>query len=399
MSREQRSVAFAWSYTGWGGAEIQMLHLARYAPPGTEITVIAPQDTDEVLRTLWSTVPHRWIDLEHHTALGEPPVSARRIGPSTFGRLRRLVGSWRAGADLVRAARGLPEGIPLVVDVPPWSTTIAVTALTRKRRVVLIWHTPLPELPPVRGAFVRAKLRTLGRLDRLTVAASSDAAGLDAAHLFGRDVSEVTTVPNGFGPDEIAAAAGTQEDEHLVVGAGALVERKGVDTAIDAIGVARSRGCHARLIWLGDGDRRAALEGQIADGGLGDAVRLRAPVPSPRHRIEMLRTIAGAAVYVQPSRVDGLPTAVIEAMALGRPVVATKVGAMHELGDDAGVTWVPVDDADALGTAVATLLDDPTRRRELGARGRALVETRWNMAAIAPEFLRELGHPAVGATS
>jgi glycosyltransferase involved in cell wall biosynthesis len=82
------------------------------------------------------------------------------------------------------------------------------------------------------------------------------------------------------------------------------------------------------------------------------------------------RQLAEADVFVLPTRADGAPWAIIEAMAAGLPVVASDVAAIPELLGDAGVV-VPPEDSAALATALRALADDPERRAELGARGRA----------------------------
>lgn len=386
VSERQPSVAFSWLYTAWGGAEIQLLLLARHAPAELDITVIAPQRTDGTLRALWSSVPHRWVDLDHHVDVAPLPL---RRSTALATRLRRAVRTLAAGADLVRAAAQLPAHVPLHLDVPPWSTFLALQLLARRRPIVLMWHTPLPDLPRVRGAHVRAKLRLLGRSRGLAVVAASESARDDAIERFGPRAAGHAIVAAGYDPDEIAAASVAAERPDLVVGVGALVERKGVDVAIDAIGPVRAARPGVRLTWCGDGDLRAALERRVEDAALTDVVELRRPTRTANHRIDLLRTVAGAAVYVQPSRIEGLPVAVIEAMALGRPVVATRVGAMGELGDEAGVTWIPVDDPDALAAAVIDLLGDPERRQRLGLLARRFVERRFDMSVHAARWFAD----------
>ncbi len=385
------SVAFAWLYTAWGGAEIQLLHLARHAPEGTQITVIAPRATDETLRALWSAVAHRWIDVDHHIAVSEHVVSAR--GPARLHRLaqrlRRGADAVRAGFEFRRAVRSLPADAVVHVDIPPWSACCALAAVARTRPVVLCWHTPLPPATSRRAQLVTAKTRLLGRVRGFDVVAASEPARLDAARVFGRDRSDIMLLPAGYDPDEIEAVEPSEADEaveasDLVVGVGAMVTRKGVDIAIEAVRRLHDRGRVVRLIWLGDGDQRATLEREVRRYGLGDLIELRPPDRSTTHRIDVLRTVARSAVYVQPSRVDGLPIAVLEAMALGRPVIATKIGAMSELDGGSGITWVPVDDPDALADALAALLDDPRQRHALGRHGRAFVEGRYDMRRAAP---------------
>lgn len=391
---EVPSVAFAWLYTAWGGAEVQLLHLARHAPDGTDITVIAPRSTDGTLRALWSEIPHRWVDVDRHITVTDEELSDRGRGTlltRVTWRIRRAADTFGAGLEFRRAAQTLPAGVVVHVDIPPWSAFAALAAVARTRPVVLTWHTPMPRAGGWRERLVTARLKLLGRVPGFAVVAASEPARLDAMRVFGLDRSDIAVIPAGFDPDEIAAVE-SDEQPDLVVGTGAVVERKAVDVAVEAVRRLRDAGHDVRLIWLGDGDERAAVERRVEALGLRSSIEIRPASPLPTHRVELLQTMAQAAVYVQPSRVDGLPVAVLEAMALGRPVVATRIGAMSELDDDTGVTWVPVDDPDALADALAELLADPDRRHAIGRRGQEAVEERYDMRRAAPAAFAHYAH-------
>jgi glycosyltransferase involved in cell wall biosynthesis len=93
---------------------------------------------------------------------------------------------------------------------------------------------------------------------------------------------------------------------------------------------------------------------------------------------ELRRQYAEADAFAFPTAADAVPWAVAEAMAAGLPVVASDVGAIHEmLGDDAGVL-VPRGDAGALARALRDLADDPSRRATLGQRARARAHERYD---------------------
>jgi glycosyltransferase involved in cell wall biosynthesis len=111
---------------------------------------------------------------------------------------------------------------------------------------------------------------------------------------------------------------------------------------------------------------------------------------------EMVRYYAEATIAVVPSVYEGFGLPAGEAMACGVPVVSTRGGALPEVVGDAGVL-VPVRDVDALTAAIAGLLDDPERRRELGERGRARIEERfcWKVTAGRMiDYYRQVLHHA-----
>ena len=146
-------------------------------------------------------------------------------------------------------------------------------------------------------------------------------------------------------------------------------------------------------LWLaGDGPERAAIERGIGERGLSDRVRLLGTVPHAA-LLGMYRD-GRADCVVLPSLSEGLSVALVEAMAHGVPVIATRVGGVPELLEDGAGVLVPPGDADALTEALARVLGSATLRAELAHAGRRRVEAEFEVHAIA----RELAHRFDGAT-
>lgn len=167
-------------------------------------------------------------------------------------------------------------------------------------------------------------------------------------------------------PTESAAAVrlrlGVAPGEVLVVSTARLVQRKGLDVLLEAL--TRLRTPRAVTVALaGDGPERRALTDQA-----------RAVSNSPARRAVVLGSVAdvgsllaAADLFVLPSRAEGLGVAALEAMTLGRPVVATDVGGLGQAVADAG-SLVPPDDAAALAAAIDRLVEDPVLAASLGER-------------------------------
>lgn len=186
---------------------------------------------------------------------------------------------------------------------------------------------------------------------------------------------EVTVVPNApdlseddvRGPD-VARVPGR------VLFVGALLDDKGVDVLVDAVARIAADTPALRLALVGAGPDERALLDRAAAAGVGDRVEALGWLGP-----EALATqYASAAVFVLPSRTEGLPLALLEAMWHGLPCVGTDVGAVPEaLGEGAGVV-VPPEDAEALAGAIHGLLADPASAAALAAAGAARVRSRYS---------------------
>lgn len=151
---------------------------------------------------------------------------------------------------------------------------------------------------------------------------------------------------------------------------------KGHAVLLDALALLRARGLEVRAELVGDGPLRRELERRIARHGLEGAVRLRGALPHE----EIPRVLAGATAMVLPSvtqadgQMEGIPVALMEAMAAGVPVISTRLSGIPELvRDGEGGLLVPERDPEALAAAMARLAADPALAARLAAGARAIV--------------------------
>lgn len=157
---------------------------------------------------------------------------------------------------------------------------------------------------------------------------------------------------------------------------GRLVEKKGVDTLIEAVAALRRQGREVRVAIAGDGPMREPAQALAQRLGCADLLQWHGAVDND----EVRRLMAQADVFALPCRTDangdrdGIPVVLMEAMACGLPVVSGDLPAIRELvHDDRTGCLVPGGDAAALATTLEALLRDPARRSRLGAGGRARV--------------------------
>ena len=159
---------------------------------------------------------------------------------------------------------------------------------------------------------------------------------------------------------------------------GRFVALKGIDVLLEAIGRRPLEGLDWRLELIGGGPQD--VQTHVERLGLSSRVEIRPWVD----RVKVDRALAEAAVLVVPSRSEGLPLVVLEAMAMGTPVVATRVGAVEdvlqngELGD-----LVPPDDPERLAASIAGVLTHRCAAEERARRAREVWGQVWSAESFA----------------
>ena len=345
----------------------------------------------------------------HHPDLRRPPGEPVRVLPFRYAP-REEWSRWGYAQSLesdVRVRRGMYLLAPLVA----LALRRALGALLGSRRYDVVHaHWVVPNAAMVadmvaahqvrfvvsahgsdiflaeRSSLVRAFARsTLGRAARVT--ACSDDLRRRAVAL-GAPESRTRTVPYGVDPFAFASPAGADArdalgataDAPLVLALGRLVEKKGFGPLVEA--AAGLPG--VRVAIAGEGDLRESLARRIAETGA--PVRLVGNLD----RAAVARALAAADGVAVPSvvdragNVDGLPNTLLEAMAAGRAVVASRVAGIPDVvTDGANGLLVPPGDVGALRTALARLTADGALRARLGAAARetALRRHGWDTAA------------------
>jgi glycosyltransferase involved in cell wall biosynthesis len=202
------------------------------------------------------------------------------------------------------------------------------------------------------------------------VAVSVEERSLGQAVL-GRRADRIEVNPNGVDTARFCPTgpAADRPDGPLVVCVGRLCHQRAPDVAVAALAQMRTPTVRLRLV--GDGEDRAAIERQASALGLADRVELAG------FRSDPAPELRAADVVIIPSRYDGMALILLEAMACGAAIVATRVAGTSAL-DGAGLI-VPVEDPAALAEAVDALLADPDRRSRLGFAARQRVVEEYSL--------------------
>jgi glycosyltransferase involved in cell wall biosynthesis len=307
----------------------------------------------------------------HHVYLGVRPASviADRARARDLGVLPIAYGPDVDPLNALRLRRFVKaHGIELICTNFDKELRLAAQAGLFTRRPVIVARKGLPYI------FDRWYYRLTYRfwVDHIISPSRSIASKL--RELTWLDRVAISVIPNGVGIDlpESAPSAPPVREEYgvgaetpLLGFVGDLCRQKGVDTLLRSLtGV----GGEYHLLVIGDGGERRALERLTVDLHLG------ARVTFCGHRRDVASLYRQLDVVVCPSLFEGMPNVVLEAMGAGRAVVASAVDGVLEVigGRDVGLL-VPPGDERALSEAIAELLRDPSRRREMGEAARRWV--------------------------
>jgi glycosyltransferase involved in cell wall biosynthesis len=199
-------------------------------------------------------------------------------------------------------------------------------------------------------------------------------------------------------PDDFASAALAEfaaSDAFRVVYVGSLTQNKSVTTLVEAHARLRRLGVRVTTAIVGDGPDRPRVEGAVRRSDAGSIVM--AGYQPPHAVAAWLRA---AHVLVLPSRSEGRPTVVLEAMAAGLPVVATDILGTRELVDHGRTGMLfPVRDADALGACLRQLADNPALRRGMGEAAQASLARQGLTTDRAAEQYRDVYRRAIDERS
>ncbi|MDR3632329.1 MAG: glycosyltransferase family 4 protein [Isosphaeraceae bacterium] len=196
-----------------------------------------------------------------------------------------------------------------------------------------------------------------------------------------RDWPKVQVVRCGVDASLLGRDNAPIPDEPRLVCVGRLSEQKGQLVLLEAVRILADEGLDAELVLIGDGPLRSVLEATIDALGLRNHVTLAGWKGSAAVADEVLRSRA----FVLPSFAEGLPVVLMEALALGRPVIATRVAGIPELVEPGVNGWlVPPASASALAGAIREALEAPSEQLErMGKAGATLVAERHDALANA----------------
>ena len=312
----------------------------------------------------------------------EGELRAAGVPVTALGVHRRLT-TPQAGLAVIRAARALQAAGVDIVHGYQWRPALVGALAGRMAKVPLL----LASKRSLTGNDLVARFawRVIGRRVDTIVAnaealqAEAEAQGTAARWQILRNGVDVEHFRTRVAAADAKAALGLDPSRPVVGTVGRLEERKGHEHLLVASRamLARANGLRPQILLVGDGPLHARLVRVATQLGIDRSVRLTGGLPDVRG------ALAAMDVFVLPSRAEGMSNALLEAMAAGRPIVATAVGGTAEIleRDRTGVL-VAADDVDGLAVAVLSLLGDTSRAERLGASAQRAVGERFGAQAM-----------------
>jgi colanic acid/amylovoran biosynthesis glycosyltransferase len=209
---------------------------------------------------------------------------------------------------------------------------------------------------------------------------------------------KIAVIHCGIDLDQFQSVAIPQKNATFnILSVGSLVEKKGHEYLIQACWVLKEQGLNFHCTIVGRGERQMALEQLIADLNVADVVTLAGAQEQPgvREKLRSSDVFVLACVVAQNNDRDGIPVAMMEALAMGVPVVSTYVSGVPELiQHQQNGLLVPERDSEALAAAIMQLAKDKTWRQRLSVNGRASVTSEFDIRKNAQRLV-DLFHRVV----
>jgi glycosyltransferase involved in cell wall biosynthesis len=250
--------------------------------------------------------------------------------------------------------------------------------------------------------------RRLGRLQQMmlrqaTALVATSKSMAQSARQFGWPDRRLVHIPNGvdtevFQPtsrdvrSKLRRKLGVPDGALVVVFVGIVARRKGLHTLVDSWVEVRKACPKALLLVVGPHRKAehwgvdecyvATVKNLVKKNGLNASVRFVGRVSNPAIYLQ------AADLFAFPSQSEGMPNALLEAMACGIPFVAAQLGCIKEMAPDEQLHYlVPSNDKGALADALVTLAQDPYKRYELSSAVREIIERRYSLRAVADRYL------------
>lgn len=366
----------------------------RFSVRASEGALVDPQDTSEKGRThcILGSGVRRLIGDTLRVAVARPGMALRGLWRALELGIGSEAGLLKHGAYLIEALvlirrfeRLGIEHVHVHHGTNPATVMLIVEAMGGPGFSMTV-HGP-PEFDAPRGLRLREKAAAA----RFVVAVSDFGRAQLERWIEPKDWCKVRVVRCGVGP-EFFDESGPQTDSEAAptfVTLGRLCPQKAHHTVLEAMVLLRARGLRAKLVIAGEGERRTLIERMVGESDLSECTELTGALSEAGVRARL----QAATAMVLASSAEGLPMAIVEALAMGVPVIATEIAGIPELLDESCGRVVPPARPDLLADAMFDIARmSVQQRRTLGAEGRRRAHEQHSVHAqgerLEAEFLK-----------
>ncbi|CAN5718650.1 N/A [soil metagenome] len=381
VENEQRNVIILWNYLNWGGAQIYLLSIVKHAPKNWKFKIViprkSPSDIIELFKKNGAEIEFQNVVLDTNQA-----VSIAQKIKRQWRRIHSEIATYR----YIR--RQNLENTVLHIETAPWQSWIFIKKLADRVNVFVTMHNSLPAVSNLRRKVWKSRLKYLSKLRRFHIFTSNkdtknSLKGWVTDDFWERikvtytcvDPSEIDEVLKlNISKEQIREKFGVGSQKFVVLSVGQFIDRKGRRDFLKAAKKLIEDGDSFQFLWLTQTDLNAEDLVLIESFELGDSFRLVKSESVGRERLDILQFFLIADTFALPSYVEGLPIALLEAMALGIPSISTNVNAIPEAvkNNQTGLL-IEAGNSAELAEAIKKLKDDSTLRQKLSEQGRQFV--------------------------
>lgn len=392
-----RKIIYAWNYREWGGAQIYFMSLMKEAKNSYSVTALIPEDSEpKILQYLKS------LDVPIEFPAPETPSkNLHRL----IDKFKQRIAIQRSENQLVRNILARPDLSDTIVhiDLGFWQSFISLVRLCMKTNVFMTVHTGLPLYTGWRKWRWKIKGNIISRFKSFHLLASNQEAKDSLKPYITSDrLTQVEVTYSGIDPEEMTQVInerpvkteilkryGLPDNLPILMTVGQFIERKGCWILLDSLRHLKSEGKDFVFVWLSTTLPNDETLKKVEDYGLGCSFRLIDAEEIGQTRDDLLTLEGVADIFVLASLQEGLPIALIEAMGLSLPCIATNVNAIPEaiVTNENGILIYP-NDPIQLSEAMSSLLDDPQQRERLGFAAKDIAFKKFNAQHTAKRTVK-----------
>lgn len=383
-SAPKRKLIFLWTYLEWGGAQVYMMAIMKEARADWDVVVAIPRaSSPEVigyLEQIGVEIDFLDVSLDHDSA------------PTISRKLERQANRIKTELAVLKYLRkfDLKNSI-LHIEISPWQSWQFLAVLSRRGANVFVTMHNAITGSPVRETIWRMRMQFVSRLRGFHIFASNQDTKNKVKPLvstkFWDDIAVTYTcvdprqiesvLENGGSKSEIREKHSIDANKFVILCVGQFIDRKGRWIFLEAANKL-SEDKEIAFVWLTPKPPNEADQKRIESYGL-DNFEIRLSNETGKTREEILEFFRIADVFALPSYVEGLPIALLEAMALGIPSISTNVYAIPEaLKDRETGLLIEAGDSDEMAHAINVLKNDKALRERIAKSGSEFVLTHFD---------------------